>query len=353
MIGADLIAEVDRMAEFELGTHDVGGMSVALVVDASVAWTKTYGWADAHVRADARTVFRAASVTKPFTGLMLLRLAERGALRLSDPLTRYVPEFARVPAANDRALVTLVQLATMTAGIPGEVSVEGVARTAPPARFEEAVLAAIPAITPIAEPGTRFLYSNLSYGLLGLACARAAGRRYDEYVRAEILRPLGMEASGFGPTLGPIPTLARGYDLSDGDVDTETAEREHRGRGYALPAGGLYATVADLCRFVAFCVGTQSESVLSPATWSGALDAVVAADRDLNLGEAVGFAAVRDLAGSIAAPGHFGIVSGYKCGVVYAPQERAGVVVCANITRTGDTTDMARSMLALLARLAH
>ena len=352
MIAADVVADVDRLAAFELSTHDVGGMSVALIVDGSVSWTKTYGWADANRHPDASTVYRAASVTKPFTGLMLLQLAERGALRLSDPLTLYVPEFSRVPAANDRTVVTLVQLATMTAGMPSEVSVEGDARTAPPSRFEQAVIAALPAITPFAEPGTRFLYSNLSYGLLGLACARAARRAYDEYVRDEILRPLGMAASGFGPTLGPLPTLARGYDLSDGAVETEPAEREHRGRGYGLPAGGLYATLDDLCRFVSFCLGTEAPGVIAPGAWSGALDAVVAADRDLNFGEGVGFAAIRDLTGAVAAPGHFGIVSGYKCGIVYAPQDRVGMVVCANLTRTGDTTDLARSMLALLPRLA-
>jgi hypothetical protein len=54
----------------------------------------------------------------------------------------------------------------------------------------------------------------------------------------------------------------------------------------------------------------------------------------------------------VAAPGHFGIVSGYKCGVVYSPLDRTAVVVCANVTRTADTTDLARSMLALLPRLA-
>jgi len=352
VIGADVVAEVDRIAAFELGRHDVGGVSVALIAEASVAFKRTYGWADANRRADESTVYRAASVTKPFTGLMLLQLAERGALRLSDPLTRYVPEFAAVPAANDRAAVSLVQLATMTAGIPSEVAVEGEARSAPPMHFERAVLAAIPAIVPIAEPGTRFLYSNLSYGLLGLACARAAGRPYDEYLRDEILRPLDMHASGFGPTVAPIPTLAKGYDLTEGEADTEAAEREHRGRGYALPAGGLYTTLDDLCRFVSFCVGTEAPAVLASATWSEARDALVAADRDLNFGEGVGFAAIRDLAGSVAAPGHFGIVSGYKCGVVYSPQDRVGVAVCANITRTADTTDLARSMLALLPRLA-
>jgi len=345
------ILAADGLATFELGDHDIGGMSIALIVDGSVAWTKTYGWADADRRPDTNTVYRAASVTKPFTGLMLLQLAERGALRLSDPLTRYVPEFEQVPRANDRATVTLVQLATMTGGIPAEVSVDGDARVAPPAGFDRAVLDAIPAVKLVAEPGTRFLYSNLSYGLLGFACSRAAGRAYHDYVRAEILEPLGMRASGFGPTLAPLPTLARGYDLTDGHVATEVAEREHRGRGYVLPAGGLYTTVADLCRFVSFCVGEDPSRVLSPAAWADALDGLVAADRDLNLGEGVGFAAMRDLGGRVAAPGHFGIVSGYKCGVVYSPQQRAGVVVCASITRTDNTADLARSMLELLASL--
>jgi CubicO group peptidase (beta-lactamase class C family) len=201
----------------------------------------------------------------------------------------------------------------------------------------------------VAEPGVRFLYSNLSYGVLGLACARAAGSRYDDYVLREILLPLGMNDSGFRPDVSR--NLARGYDLTDGQIDTATAEREHRGRGYGVAAGGLYSTVQDLARFVEFQI-SGDHRVLSDGAFASAHDGVVAADRDLNFGEGLGFAAIRELRGREVVTGHFGIVSGYKSGVVFDRASRVGLVVCTNITRTAETEELSRRMIEILVLLA-
>jgi len=336
------------IARFELGDAPVGGVC-ARYIDGDDEWTGAWGTSarSSSEPPTPSTVFRAASVTKMFTGLMLLQLAERGRLRLSDPIEEYVPEFGSVGRPNERARPTLVQLATMTAGLPPEVPSPGVNRELPPRDFERSVVAVIPQIV-VVEPGIRFAYSNLSYAVLGLACSRAAGSPYHEYVLREILTPLGMTRSGFGPTLGAIEALAPGYDLTDGEIDAATPEKEHRGRGYGLPAGGLYATVHDLGLFARFCVD-GNEAVLTTASRELAYDGVVAADRDLNFGEGLGFAALRDMQGRHAATGHFGIVSGYKCGLVFDRETRRALVVCTSITRTADTTDLARDMIEIVA----
>jgi CubicO group peptidase (beta-lactamase class C family) len=338
------------IARFELGDAEVGGVCARYVQIGQNEWTGSWGKSarNASEPPTERTVFRAASVTKMFTGLMLLQLAERGRLRLSDPLEDHVPEFSAVRRPNERARPTLVQLATMTAGLPPEVPDPGINRELPPIDFERAVLAVIPQITMVAEPGIRFAYSNLSYALLGLVCSRAAGAAYHEYIVREILMPLGMTRSGFGPTLGAVDSLAPGYDLTDGEIDATTPEREHRGRGYGLPAGGLYATVEDLGRFARFCLA-GNEAVLTNASREFAYDGIVAADRDLNFGEGLGFAALRDLQGRHAATGHFGIVSGYKCGLVFNRETKRALVVCTSITRTADTTDLAREMIEIVS----
>lgn len=338
------------IARFELGESGVGAVCACVLVDGNPTWTGAWGTTDGTPsKAPATTtIFRAASVTKMFTGLMLLQLAERGRLRLSDPVETYVPELHAIAHPNERARPSLAQLATMTAGIPTEVADPGVNRELPPTDFERSVVSVIPQIRLTTEPGVRFTYSNLSYALLGLACSRAAGIAYHDYVRREILEPLGMTRSGFGPTLEPIESLARGHDLTEGVDDTATAEKEHRGRGYGLPAGGLYASVEDLARFAQFCLEGNS-NVLTEATRELAWEGVVAADRDLNLGEGLGFAAVRDLRGRQVATGHFGIVSGYKCGLVFSRETRKALVICTSITRTADTTDLAREMIEIVS----
>jgi CubicO group peptidase (beta-lactamase class C family) len=338
------------VARFELGDAEVGGVCARYVELSQQERTGSWGKSarGASEPPTASTVFRAASVTKMFTGLMLLQLAERGHLRLSDPLEDYVPELGAVRGPNERARPTVVQCATMTAGLPPDVPNPGVNRELPPSDFERSVLAVIPQINFVAEAGVRFAYSNLSYALLGLACSRAAGAAYHEYVAREILKPLGMTRSGFGPTLGAVDSLAPGYDLSDGEIDAATPEKEHRGRGYGLPAGGLYATVHDLSLFARFCL-EGNEAVLTNASRQLAYDGVVAADRDLNFGEGLGFAALRDLQGRHAATGHFGIVPGYKCGLVFNRETKKALVVCTSITRTADTTDLAREMIEIVA----
>lgn len=338
------------IARFELGDAGVGGVCARYLELDQREWTGSWGTfsRDSSEPPTAATVFRAASVTKMFTGLMLLQLAERGRLRLSDPLEDYVPEFGAVRRPNERARPTLVQLATMTAGLPPEVPSPGVNRELPPADFERCVLAVIPQISVVAEPGIRFAYSNLSYALLGLACSRAARAAYHDYVVREILQPLGMNRSGFGPTLGAVDALAPGYDLTDGEIDSATPEKEHLGRGYGLPAGGLYSTVHDLALVARFCL-LGNERVLTNASRELAYDGAVAADRDLNFGEGLGFAALRDLQGRHAATGHFGIVSGYKCGLVFNREAKRALVLCTSITRTADTTDMAREMIEIVS----
>lgn len=338
------------IARFELGDGEVGGVCAHYVELDQQDWIGSWGKSarSASEPPTAKTIFRAASVTKMFTGLMLLQLAERRRVRLSDPLEEYVPEFGAIRLPNERARPTLVQFATMTAGLPPEVPTPGVNRELPPTGFERSVLAVIPQVDLVAEPGTRFVYSNLSYALLGLACSRAAGAAYDEYVVREILKPLGMTQSSFGPTLGAIDSLAPGYDLTGGEIDAATPEKEHRGRGYGLPAGGLYATVHDLSLFARFCL-EGNEAVLTNASRELAYDGVVAADRDLNYGEGLGFAALRDLQGRHAATGHFGIVSGYKCGLVFNREAKKTLVVCTSITRTADTTDLAREMIEIVS----
>lgn len=152
----------------------------------------------------------------------------------------------------------------------------------------------------------------------------------------------------FGPTLGAVDALAPGYDLADGEIDAATPEKEHRGRGYGLrrEASTRPSTIWGL--FARFCLEGM-EAVLTKASRELAYDGVVAADRDLNFGEGLGFAALRDLQGRHAATGHFGIVSGYKCGLVFNRETKKALVICTSITRTGDTIDLAREMIEIVS----
>lgn len=328
------IAELDAYAAREFAADPVGSLMVGVVTDGALSWTKSYGFADAETRRPAtdRTYYRVGSITKQFTALMLLQLAERGKVRLSDPLVKYVPEFSVVKSPYPAApAVTLVQLATMTSGLAREPSGDFDHSRGSSLKWEQIVLDVLPRVTYAHEPGTKYLYSNIGYALLGLALGRAAGEPFTSYVQRHILAPLGMSDSGFEPTPAMKPLLARGYDISrEGTVDTAGPESEWTGRGYRVPNGGLVSTMADLARFVAWELGAGPETVLTRAAQSEHYSRVLVGSADMTSGYGVGFQVQRR--GSLVAHGHGGTTSGFLSQALFDRASKTGVIVFRSVT---------------------
>src|SRR5205814_3487022 len=110
---------------------------------------------------------------------------------------------------------------------------------------EKALIARLPYSRYEFEPGTRRFYSNLGYAILGAALSRAAGKSYQEYLREHIFEPLGMAHTALEANTALQRNLSKGYEIKGGKIDTETPQREHRGRGFRVPGGALYTTVGD------------------------------------------------------------------------------------------------------------
>jgi serine-type D-Ala-D-Ala carboxypeptidase/endopeptidase len=192
------------------------------------------------------TVFELGSVSKVFTSLALAALVTEGLAELDQPLAELLPEAAGLHRRG--VPVTLRQLSQHTSGLPrlphGMLlpALLRPGRPDPYARFTEPVLlATLRRTRPGAAPGSRFRYSNLGAGLLGLALARRVGTDYEQLVADRITGPLGLTDTAVTPA-GP-GRLAQGHD--------------RRGRtvpGWDLAAlagaGGLRGTAADLVSFL-------------------------------------------------------------------------------------------------------
>src|SRR5262249_4860773 len=157
---------------------------------------------------------------------------------------------------------TLIQLATHTSGLAREPDHTDKYLKGPVSEWEKVLIAALDQTGYALEPGTQFSYSNIGYAILGAALSRAAGQSYVEYVSARILKPLGMVDSAFEPNDRIRARIARGYVIDRNGIDQETPEREHQGRGYKVPNGAIYTTVADLAKFMIFELGGGPETVL-------------------------------------------------------------------------------------------
>jgi CubicO group peptidase (beta-lactamase class C family) len=332
---ASAINEIDALVAAEYAKDPVGGVTVGVVAGPALVWTKSYGFADAEARrpVSADTVYRIGSITKQFTALMLLQLAEQGKVNLTDPVEKYLPEINKVPRTYAHAApITLLQLATMTSGLSREPGRDPTGQLehhtqGPVSAWEQKVLTWLPLVTYAHEPGTRYLYSNIGYAALGLALSRAAGRPFTAYVEDSILKPLGMTTTAFELTPAMRARVARGYVVRDGKADWTRAAQELDGRGYRVPNGALMTTVGDLAKFVAFELG-EGPWILKKETQEDNFSRVYSASGRFTSGYGLGFQATRR--GALVAFGHGGSTAGFTSSVQFDRESKTGVIVLRN-----------------------
>lgn len=321
--------EVDALVASEFGKDSVGSVTVGIVQGATLAWAKSYGFANMENRTAATTdtAYRIGSITKQFTGLVLLQLAERGKLNLTDPVEKFVPEVKAVSGGRPgSAPMTLLQLATMMSGLSREPETPFTEHSVGAVKqWDAKVLQALPKTTYAHETGTKFLYSNIGYATLGIALGRAAGRPFTEYVEQEILTPLGMTHTAWEPNATIRPLIPRAYTRRDGKPDWRDAEREVDGRGYRVPNGALWSTVGDLAKFVAFELGQGPEGILKKETQHENYSRVYSANGDLTSGYGLGFQATRR--GTLVSLGHGGSTAGFRTAAQFHRESKIGVIV--------------------------
>lgn len=328
-VSPELLRTADSIAGTEFAKDSLGSITVGIVMGPQLVWAKSYGYMDsARTRAASpSTVYRIASVTKQFTAVMLLQLLERGRLRLSDPVSRYVPEIQRISKTSPRsASVSMVQLATMTSGLAREANDGRKSQFGPTSRWKETLLASIPLMQFARPPGSGYGYSNVGYGILGVALSRAAGEPFIAYQKRHIIQPLGLSHTSFDLTDDMRSNLAVGVDWDNGKLVYSDAAGEHvTGMGYRVPSGGLYSTVEDLAKFISLELGFGPEAVLKRATLEARDNIPVASYPSLDYGYGVGLQAMRW--GDTVAVGHSGNLAGYTSMVLYDRAAKFGVIV--------------------------
>lgn len=332
-----VIEQLDKAATEMAKDPKAASFTLGLVRKNGLVWTRSYGYADIATQkpATADTVYRIGSITKQFTALMLLQLEHEGKVHFSDPVEKYFPEIHLVQ--NDyknAAPITLWQLASHTSGLATEPEPMQTYMKGALDDWEKTLIAALPHTKFDYEPGTRFNYSNIGYAILGAALARAAHQPYIDYVKQKILLPLGMTHSDFVATPELRRNLATGYDtLLAGHWDEETPVRELAGRGYKVPNGGLFTTVGDLARFVAFEMLGGPETVLPHKELEENTQRIVTTDRGMNRGRGIGSTLVT-LSGHVFV-GHSGGVSGYSATAFFQPDAETGLIILRNESALG------------------
>lgn len=217
------------------------------------------------------TLFRIASMTKPVTVATAMRLVDAGKLALTDPITRWAPEFAAMSVLADpggpltetrpaQRVITIGDLMTHRAGLAYSFSVGGpiaqAYRRLPFGRGPDVWLAELAALPLVAQPGERLTYSH-AIDVLGVLLGRIEGKGVSEVLDEQILTPLGMTDTGF-----QLSPQSRGRAATMYALDENLALR-HDVMGpppitppsFANAGGGLWSTADDYLRFARMLLG--------------------------------------------------------------------------------------------------
>jgi CubicO group peptidase (beta-lactamase class C family) len=246
MVGQDLLDYYRSWLDYRRWFLRVPGVQACVAEDGRQLLSAAFGMANqpAGEPLTERHLFRIASHSKTFTAVLLLRLVERGELRLDDPLAGHLPELADTGLAG----ITLRELLSHSGGVIRD-SEDGdfwqLFRPYPD-REQLVDIAQRPSAA-VLPRNDRFKYSNIAYGLLGLVLEQVTGSRFHDLVDDEILRPL--ELADAGPELPARRTadLAAGHSaLSNA---TERRALDHVDTRSLAAATGFFATASDLVRF--------------------------------------------------------------------------------------------------------
>jgi D-aminopeptidase len=294
------------------------GAVVAVMQGDAIGLCKGYGLASIElgVPIGPRTRFRIASVSKQFTVSAALMLAEEGKLKLSDPPHKHLSELPPLP-------VTVDQMMRNSSGLPDflELLRLGGHGLDKPARPDDLLAACVRNRHLNFAPGSRFLYSNSNFLLLGRIVEKLAGKKLGDFLAERLFKPLGMTGTMLAPEIDTvIPGLATGY-LGD-------AQAGFRRAAHAYPQGGeggLTSTVEDLLIWSRHF----DQPTLSPKNLPAQLAAVAA----LTGGHANKYrrGVQADELRGLATVGHGGLWPGYRTEFLRIPDAGLTVVVIANL----------------------
>lgn len=303
-----------------LAQHQVPGLSVAVVRKGEVLLAAGFGHVGpgSGVPVTGDTRFRLASITKPLTAVLVLRLAGQGKLALDEPARLRCPAFT--PRGGDP---TIRDLLGHQGGLRHPTDKEDTTITGAVPRLSAAV-SRLAGERLRFSPGTDVLYSSWGYAVLGCAVEEATGRSYFEALKAFVLDPAGMTGAVADRPDFAAPDFSPGFRLSRGRLVPSVVVDTR----FKQPASGLIASAADLARFAAALYRSDllPEAGLAPLFTRQ----ITATGRptDFSLGLMLG----RDR-GAHQTFYHSGSMEGATAFLYLIPGERLAVAVLANRER--------------------
>jgi len=249
LAGSPTLPGVDDAMQEMIAKNEIAGAVTMVVNKDKVLHMETTGFADVAAKKPMKpdSLFWIASMTKPITGTAVLMLQDEGKLKVTDPVAKYIPEFANLKTPSGKpANLTIKQILTHTSGL---------AEATGPAAQQAKTLADLVPIWLAApmqyEPGAKWQYTQSGINAAARIVEIISGMTFDAFVQRRLLDPLGMKNTTFYPTTEQRERLATAYAKNkDGNLepvppraDFGTRNRPPQGNG------GLFSTGPDYARF--------------------------------------------------------------------------------------------------------
>ena len=348
--------ELDALFASYVEAGQARGLVYGMVTPSALGHARGVGVVDElGRRPSVDTVFPIASMSKSFVAAATLIARDRGYLRLDDPIVEHVPELRfKGPEVEPGVAPTIEMLLGMCGGLTEDNSwVDPFIDLA----TEDLLATLASGIRLSRPPGTAYEYSNLGYGLVGLALSRVAGRPLGDLVRDELLVPLGLTRTFFDDAVPDEVERAVGFHL---DHDGGWVAYPPKSSDAFAAAGGITSTVRDLARWTSWLgaafrpPGGDDPEVLSRASRRDlqrvriAIPPALSVERDGSIrvaagGYALGLVVSSDLRhGTFVS--HAGGLPGFRLYMRWHPSSGYGIVVLTNSHR-GDPSALADNAL--------
>lgn len=328
---SDAFTLIDTWLEAQVAYDDLPGLSVGIVKDQELLWSKGYGYSnvEGQVAATPKTIYSICSISKLFTSIAIMNLYEEGKIRLDDPISDYLPDFNIKQIYKESGPITIRSILTHSSGLPREA--DAAYWTGPDFPFptREEVKANLGKQETLYSASTYWQYSNLGISLLGEVIEKVSGVPYDKYIEDLILKPLQLNNT---KTVLPEDQwgkqMATGYSAIKRDGSRDVMQL-FDARGIKA-AAGFSSTVEDLAKFSSWqfrLLKNGKEEILKPATLKE-MQRVHWVDPDFNTFWGLGFSVRQDEGEKIV--GHGGSCPGYRTSLSLTPGEELSIIVMMN-----------------------
>ncbi len=312
------------------------GLAVGVIRNGSLEFFSGNGVADiaSNTPITQDTIFRIASITKTFTAIAVMQLWEQGLVDLDAPANDYLRSYQLVPANAGFRPATIRHLLTHTSGIPEMVDFKRSFRYV----FGESVKLGQPVPTPaeyyrgrlrlVAEPGTRFTYTDHNFATVGQIVEDVSGMPLDRYLREHVFVPLGMNDTDLIRSEHVQSRLATGYTMGSRGPKPVTDRQ-----WVTAAASSIYSSPRDMARYAAALLGGGSNEhgpVLKPATLATMFEPQYQPDPRI---PGIGLAFSRINLGGHRAVEHEGVLPGFNSQIFLAPDDGVAVMAFTNGAR--------------------